>query len=239
MRKDHRPYYLKKIQRRWQDAYTRRFLRPHFHRLGTGFSCLRPWYVRLFGTPITMGAYGTIIAAADARVRLNIWSTRERPAGIHIGRYTILCPGVRISSAAAIRIGDNCMLAHGVYVTDTDWHDAYNRVAPGRAAPVVIEDNVWIGDGAMVLKGVTIGANSIVGARSVVVHGVAPNTVVAGNPARVVSRLDATQTMTTRRHWFADPERLYRDIEILERQALHGNTLWGWLRVLLAPRKGD
>ena len=60
---------------------------------------------------------------------------------------------------------------------------------PIRTAPVRIADNVWIGMNAVILKGVTIGENSVVAAGSVVSKSVAPNTVVAGNPAVVVKQL--------------------------------------------------
>lgn len=52
--------------------------------------------------------------------------------------------------------------------------------------PVVIEDHVWIGAGSTILKGVTLGAGSIIGAGSVVTKDVLSNTVVAGNPAKVI-----------------------------------------------------
>ena len=55
--------------------------------------------------------------------------------------------------------------------------------------PVVIEDNAWIGGGAIILPGVTIGKNAVVGAGSVVTHDVPPNKVVAGNPARILKEI--------------------------------------------------
>ncbi|MCR5205013.1 MAG: acyltransferase [Lachnospiraceae bacterium] len=55
---------------------------------------------------------------------------------------------------------------------------------------IVIEDDVWIGFGASILKGVTIGRGAIVGAKSVVTHDVEPFTVVAGNPAKIVKRIE-------------------------------------------------
>ena len=54
---------------------------------------------------------------------------------------------------------------------------------------MVIEDNVWLGDGVAVLKGVTIGRNAVVAARAVVTESVAPDTIVAGMPARPVGRV--------------------------------------------------
>ena len=58
------------------------------------------------------------------------------------------------------------------------------------SAPVIIEDNVWIGQFATILKGVTIGKGSIVATRAVVTKDVPPYTIVAGNPAKVVKKID-------------------------------------------------
>ena len=58
------------------------------------------------------------------------------------------------------------------------------------AKPIVIEDNVWIGGGAILLPGVTIGRNAVVGAGAVVSRDVPANAVVAGNPARVIREIE-------------------------------------------------
>ncbi|MDJ0497734.1 MAG: sugar O-acetyltransferase [Acidimicrobiia bacterium] len=58
------------------------------------------------------------------------------------------------------------------------------------AKPITIEDNVWIGGGAIVLPGVRIGRNAVVGAGAVVCHNVPPDTVVAGNPARTIREIE-------------------------------------------------
>jgi carbonic anhydrase/acetyltransferase-like protein (isoleucine patch superfamily) len=96
-------------------------------------------------------------------------------------------------------------------------------------------DNAWVGDSAIVCKGVTIGENSIIGAGSVVTDDVPPNTIAAGNPARVVKELDPGAAITTRQQWFADPARLSRDFALLDRERLKGNTILGWLRSLIFP----
>ena len=103
----------------------------------------------------------------------------------------------------------------------------------------MIEKNAWIGDSAIVCKGVTIGENSIVGAGAIVVDPVPTNCVAAGNPARVVKRLDPKETFTTRAQFFSDPARLSRDFMAWEQAMLRGNTLFGWLRHLLFPARGD
>ena len=79
----------------------------------------------------------------------------------------------------------------------------YDRALPvGQSKEVVLEDNVWIGDGAIVSKGVTIGKNSIVGARTVVIKDVPPNVIVAGNPAKIVKELDPSEKIVSRDYFF-------------------------------------
>jgi acetyltransferase-like isoleucine patch superfamily enzyme len=65
---------------------------------------------------------------------------------------------------------------------------------PFTSAPVTIEDRVWIGARAMVLKGVTIGHDSIIGAGSIVTRDVPPLCVAVGQPARVIRRIEASET---------------------------------------------
>ena len=90
------------------------------------------------------------------------------------------------------------------YISDSDWHGIYDRALPvGKSLEVVLEDNVWIGDSAIVNKGVRIGKNSIVGAGSIVVKDVPPNVVVAGNPAKVVKELDENEKMISRADMFS------------------------------------
>ena len=131
------------------------------------------------------------------------------------------------------------MIASNVYVSDSDWHDIYNRVSMGTTAPVTIEENVWIGDSAIICKGVTIGENSIIGAGAVVSRDIPPNTIAAGNPARVVKELDPGEQMTKRDHVFSDPARLAREYDILDRALLKDNTFRHWLRYIVSPRKDD
>ncbi len=239
MRKDYRPYIVKKSYLKFQKFYTNHFLRPQLERLGRGFAFMRPWHVELFVGPIRIGRYATVIATSDKKVRLSVWPEKEGRGCIHIGDYTLLCPGVRISSAAEIIIEDNCMLANGAYITDADWHGVYDRLSFGRAEPVCLKKNVWVGDSAIICKGVTIGENSIVGAGAIVVNSIPDNCIAAGNPAVVVKRLVPNESFTTRAHWYADPGELARQFVQWEQAVLRGNTLFGWLRHLLFPTRGD
>jgi acetyltransferase-like isoleucine patch superfamily enzyme len=239
LRRDHRPYAVKKLFLKWQQFYVRRFLAPQFDALGRGHHFMSPWHVELFGAPIELGRFATVIACADARVRLCVWPQQEGEGRIRIGDCSLICPGVRISSACGITIGHSVMMANGVYLTDADWHDPYDRTAPGRRAPIAIGDNVWLGDSVIVCKGVAIGDNSIVGAGAVVVDDIPPNAVAAGNPARVVKLLDADRPFKTRREWFADPAQLSRDFQVWDRALLGGNSIGHWLRYLLRPDRKD
>jgi len=239
LRKDHRPYFIKRAYLKFQQFYVRRFLSPQFESLGKGFFFVKPWQVELFGSPIILGDYATVFASADKKIRLSIWPEKSGKGRIQIGDYCLICPGVRISSGSEIIIGDSCMIASNAYITDSDWHGIYNRISFGKTAPIQINENVWIGDSAIVCKGVTIGANSIVGTGSVVVNNVPPNVIAAGNPARVVKPLDPERRITTRAQWYSDPDSLFQEIDQWDREMLRDNTLLGWLRSLLFTGKGD
>jgi len=239
LRKDHRPYAVKRAYLKFQKFYTKRYIRPQLESLGKGFAFMKPWNVRLFGAPIEIGDYATVIAAPDNKVRLSVWPAAEGLGRIKIGRYSLICPGVRIGSAHEVTIGDNCMFASNVYISDSDWHDIYNRVSMGTTAPVTIEENVWIGDSAIICKGVTIGENSIIGAGAVVSKDIPANTIAAGNPAQVVKELDPSEQMTKRDQVFSDPARLAREFDILDRAMLKDNTFRHWIRYLISPRKDD
>src|SRR5206468_1869550 len=117
-----------------------------------------------------------------------------------IGDFTLL-NGALIMAEEKIEIGSHCLISWNVGIADSDFHplepaqrliDAqalapYFKDRPSRpklkTAPVKIADNVWIGMNATILKGVSIGENSVVAAGSVVSKSVPSNTVVAGNPA--------------------------------------------------------
>jgi len=200
---------------------------------------MRPWHVKLFGEPIHIGKCATLIASSEKKIRLSVWSNRADKGSIYIGDYCLICPGVRIGSADSIHIGDNCMIASNASIADADWHDIYNRIEMGRTASVDIADNVWIGEGAIVCKGISIGENSIVGAGAVVVSDIPAGCISAGNPARIVKRLDPNKKMITRAHFFKNPEKLFQEFDHFDRALLGNNSLLHWLRHLIFPNKND
>ena len=183
-----------------------------------------PLYVRAFGVHIARGArvIGLPIFSLKAGGAIRIGRgvvlcsrSRETALGVHhavvmrtlapgaeieIGEDTGISGGA-ICAQRSVRIGRNCLFGANVLVCDTDFH----AIAPeGRrrqrdpahigCAPVVIEDDVFLGAGAIILKGVRVGAGSIVGAGAVVTRDVPARSIVAGNPARVVASVDRAGT---------------------------------------------
>lgn len=116
---------------------------------------------------------------------------------LKIGNGTFVGHACGIHIAKSVEVGNNTLIASGVVVYDFDGHpyDAQDRrddglIQESNVAAVRIGHDVWIGARAIILKGVTIGDGAIVAAGSVVAKSVAPYTVVAGNPAKVVKQLD-------------------------------------------------
>lgn len=112
-----------------------------------------------------------------------------------IGDDTVIQPHVHIGAAESVRIGQGVLMASHVYITDHDhdWSDPHDPVISNNrliVAPVEIGDYVWLGERVMVLKGVTIGERSIIGAGSIVTRHVPPYSVAVGSPACVVRRYD-------------------------------------------------
>jgi acetyltransferase-like isoleucine patch superfamily enzyme len=119
-----------------------------------------------------------------------------------IGDNTFIGHGTSFAVAERVEVGANCYLASGVTIADNDghplsWVKRRQNMPPdvSEVRPVKIGNDVWIGRRASVLKGVSIGDRSIVGADAVVTKNVPSDTVVAGNPARAVKTLD-TEDLT-------------------------------------------
>jgi acetyltransferase-like isoleucine patch superfamily enzyme len=99
-------------------------------------------------------------------------------------------------AAESVTIGKNVVIAGRVYITDHDHefdHPDLPAVKAGlRALPVVIEDEVWLGEGCTILKGVRIGKRAVVGANAVVTKDVPAFTVVGGVPAKVIKKINVS-----------------------------------------------
>jgi acetyltransferase-like isoleucine patch superfamily enzyme len=120
-------------------------------------------------------------------VRLEVW----KGAHLAIGTGTYLNRNTEVVAAHAVTIGRDCKIARDVLIMDTDQHPL-----PGAnlvAAPVVIEDRVWIGARAIILKGVQIGHDSVIGAGAIVTKSVPAGSVVVGTAARVIRSLASSE----------------------------------------------
>ena len=124
-----------------------------------------------------------------------------------VGDFTLL-NGAIVMAEELVDIGSHCLISWGVGIADSDFHplEPAQRLIDSQAlapffknrpprpklktAPVKIGDNVWIGMNAVILKGVTIGDNSVVAAGAVVTKSIPPNTIVAGNPAVTVKKFE-------------------------------------------------
>lgn len=119
--------------------------------------------------------------------------TYSRTAVIRIGDRVRLA-GVTIHCNSTVSIGSQSRLGPGVILCDNDSHrvarDAVERAYKPAQAPIVLENNVWLGMRCIVLKGVTIGANTIVAAGSVVTRSLPGDILAGGVPARVIRKLD-------------------------------------------------
>lgn len=132
------------------------------------------WMHRIFPT---MGEGSRVMAPISA----------VRTHNVKIGQRVLIMPGCLMMSAGGITIDDDAQIAANVQLISNN-HDLENRMVI-TCKPVHICRRAWIGAGATILPGVTVGENSVVGAGSVVTRDVEPNTIVAGNPAKLIRKI--------------------------------------------------
>lgn len=113
------------------------------------------------------------------------------PENIYLGKRTYINGGVIAADpSTTITFGNDCMVSYGVHIrTDSHRHDRadISMIDQGHySRSISIGDNVWIGFGAQIMCGVTVGSNSIVGAGAVVTKDVPENVIVGGVPARTI-----------------------------------------------------
>lgn len=240
MRRSSTPYLIKRLSKTINQWYVRRFIAPQFDSLGSIPEIAHPRSLVIFGRNIHLGKYAQIICATDNCVRFTSWPSKQADAEIIIGDYCLISPGVRISAAKSIHIGNNCMFAANVIISDSDWHGIYNRIRPFRCTKsVVIESNVWLGERVIVNKGVTIGENTVVGAGSVVTKSIPANSVAAGNPARIIKTINPKRRILKRELLFKDAEHYFYNQDQLDKFMLGNNGWWNWLRSLIKPNVHD
>jgi acetyltransferase-like isoleucine patch superfamily enzyme len=110
-------------------------------------------------------------------------------ATLKLGSGVYLNQGASVVASRAITIGDRVRIGDGAAIHDSDYH-AVSADRPVRVAPITIEEDVWIGRGALVMPGVRIGAGSVIAAGAVVTRSIPARTLAAGVPARVIRELD-------------------------------------------------
>jgi len=122
-----------------------------------------------------------------------MFQPRAESSLVEIGDGNWISNNVVALANERISIGNGCQIGDLVCIYDCDFHevDPQTRIrSPGVTSPVRVGNNVWLGSRVMVLKGVTIGDNSVVAAMSVVVHSIPPDSIAAGVPARVLRQIN-------------------------------------------------
>ncbi len=244
LRKEHKPLLLIKLSQWWSALYVKRILLPQFDALGDHPFFYHPKSITIAGKNIIAGQHLHIISETFKPVSFSTWSSKQSQGHIQIGDHCLISPGTNISSAQKISIGHNCMIAADVNISDCDWHGVYNRTRPFRCtSSITIEDNVWIGLRAIIGKGITIGENSIVAAGAVVTEDVPSNSIVGGNPAKVIKKINPKRRMLTREFLFNSQENnpgFYQENQNLLHQYLFSrNSLFYWLKSKIFPSKND
>src|SRR5690606_7246325 len=146
MRRDRRTYFIRRMVDGWNRFYVNRFIVPAFDALGGGIDVSSPRNIEIWGAGITAGAHLHLHAARGNLVRLATWRTDDREGRIEIGDHVLISPGTHIVSSDRIVIGSNTMIASGCYISDSDWHDTYDRTAElEKHRPIHIGENVWLG----------------------------------------------------------------------------------------------
>jgi len=187
--------FLERLGRAWQVGRTRMLWGWRLHTLGRR---------SIFGRSLLVNhpravSVGSNVTIADGFVLADLQPRQGTLPKIVIGDGATILFRFQCNAARSVRIGRDVLIASNVLITDSD-----HVVEPGGVPvtvnaklvtrPVVIEDNCWLGQNVVVVKGVTIGHASVVGANSVVTRDVPPCTVVAGNPAHPIKTLNDAST---------------------------------------------
>jgi acetyltransferase-like isoleucine patch superfamily enzyme len=151
-------------------------------------------------TRIVIGDNVQIISSSWRSSTANCTNSKLRTftegATIIFEDFSGMTGGAIIARSKTIRIGKRCMLAPNVTILDSDWHIAWppdrrhNTSETDIDKDVTLQNNVWVGMGVIILKGVTIGENSVIAAGSIVTSSIPPNCLAGGVPAKVLKKFD-------------------------------------------------
>jgi acetyltransferase-like isoleucine patch superfamily enzyme len=162
-----------------------------FHGKSTGNTIVIGSNSEIFGSLNIHGTNNLIVIGEDIRqwsmVNVRMWSN-DQSLFWGAGTTSNGCEVVMQGDRSRVVIGDDCMFANNIYVRNSDMHpmvDLRSGKQINPPADVRIEPHVWVGQDALILKGVTIGRGSIVGAKSLVNRSVRSYSLVAGAPARL------------------------------------------------------
>jgi len=148
--------------------------------------------VRLWGKPSVQN-WGRLVIKDRVRLVSTV-ATLElvvEDGALEIGEGTFINYGCSIGATELVRIGANCSIGTYAILMDNDYHrlEPERRYERPESAPIILQDNVWLGARVIVLRGVTIGAGSAIGAGSVVTHDIPPRSLAVGVPAKVIRQL--------------------------------------------------
>jgi acetyltransferase-like isoleucine patch superfamily enzyme len=144
--------------------------------------------VTLYGNPQVVNE-GTMTIGERCRLVSTVAKLElvALPGGhLEIGENVFINYGSSLVSSTHVKIGNDVLIGTHVMVMDTDFHRVEDKSWDTSGKPVIVEERAWLGNRSIILKGVTIGHDSVVAAGSVVTSDVPPRTIVAGVPARVV-----------------------------------------------------
>ncbi len=176
------------IAMRLVSAWRAGMLRARGARVGPG--------LRVGADGVFLGCPGMEIGARTqigVRARFEVQRTQHGLGRLVVGEDTRILNDVHIGAASLVEIGAHCGIAAGCLIIDHEHDfsaplDADRRNRRISASPVVLEDHAFLGERAIVLKGVRIGRGAVIGANSVVTRSVEPFTMQAGSPARTIAR---------------------------------------------------
>lgn len=161
-------------------------VRPHFQHINISMG---------HPTTLRIKTRAKLILGSNTSILAGCYFAVAPDKELKIGSDCYIAQGVVINTWCGMSIGKNVMIGHESIIMDYDGHPIYDIDDPskdkgmygGKAAPIVIEDDVWIGFRTTILKGVKIGRGSVIAANTCVTHDVPANSLVAGNPVKVIN----------------------------------------------------